>query len=61
MNIVITLDRTALINGTPVHVIGPFESMPAARLWAIMANAILEAQGVTELTFDVMDDPADLI
>lgn len=61
MNIVITLDRTAMINGNPVHVIGPFDSMAAARRWALMANAILEAQGVTELTMDVLDNPADLI
>jgi hypothetical protein len=61
MNIVITLDRTALINGNPVRVIGPFESMPEARRWALMANAILEAQDVKEITIDVMDDPADLI
>lgn len=61
MNIVLTLDRTILINGNVIRVIGPFDSIASTRQWALKANAILEAQGVTELTIEVLDDPADLI
>lgn len=65
MNYFLRFDPPAMFNDgdgftiVTSHV-GPFDTYDKARLWALKANALLDARGVKDVFIETLDEPTDL-